>query len=121
MMLQVGTNEILLDDSVRMAVRAAHADVEVVLDVVPGAPHVFQGFAGTGTLESWVDMHRAYWDGYKDNLPYRVCLVRLTEGPVIASNLIDSTDNLKMGMKVKVVYDPVTEEVTLPKFTIAET
>jgi epsilon-lactone hydrolase len=51
MMLQVGTNEILLDDAVRMAVRAAHADVEVVLDVVPGAPHVFQGFAGTGTLD----------------------------------------------------------------------
>jgi epsilon-lactone hydrolase len=51
MLLQVGTSEILLDDSVRMAVRAAHADVEVVLDVVPGAPHVFQGFAGTGTLD----------------------------------------------------------------------
>lgn len=76
--------------------------------------------AGTGTLESWVDMHRAYWDGYKDDLPYRVCLVRLTEGPVVASNLVNSPDNLKMGMKVKAVYDPVTEDVTLPKFTLAE-
>ena len=82
--------------------------------------------AGTGTLESWVDMHRAYWDGFKDSLPYRVCLVRLTEGPVIASNLVGSnlvgsTGNLKMGMNVKVVFEDVTEDITLPKFTIAET
>ena len=75
--------------------------------------------SGHGTLESWIDMHRAYWSGYTNDLPYRVCLVRLKEGPVIVSNLVDKTDNLKMGMKVKVVYDDVTDDVTLPKFTLA--
>ena len=64
-------------------------------------------------------MHRAYWDGFKDSLPYRVCLVRLAEGPVVVSNLVDKTDDLKMGMAVKVVYDAITEEFTLPKFTLA--
>ena len=75
--------------------------------------------SGRGTLESWVDMHRAYWDGYKGELPYRVCLVKLEEGPIVVSNLTDKTDNLRAGQPVKVVYEAVTEDVTLPKFTLA--
>ena len=46
-LLQVGTNELLLDDSVRLAERARDADVDVILDITAGAPHVFQVFAGT--------------------------------------------------------------------------
>lgn len=45
LLLQVGTNEIVLDDSIRMASRAAHADVDVILDVSANLPHVFQSFA----------------------------------------------------------------------------
>jgi uncharacterized OB-fold protein len=75
--------------------------------------------SGQGTLESWIDMHRAYWDGYKDDLPYRVCLVRLREGPLLVSNLVDKTDDLRLGLAVQVVFDAVTEDVTLPKFTLA--
>jgi monoterpene epsilon-lactone hydrolase len=41
-LLQVGGNEMLLDDSVRMAARAAAAGVDVVLDVTADVPHVFQ-------------------------------------------------------------------------------
>lgn len=74
--------------------------------------------SGRGTLESWVDFHRAYWDGFKGDLPYRVCLVRLEEGPIVVSNLVDKTDNLRMGQPVKLVYEAVTDTVTLPKFTI---
>jgi acetyl esterase/lipase len=46
MLLQVGTNEVLLDDSTRMATRARDADVDVILDITAGVPHVFQSFAG---------------------------------------------------------------------------
>jgi monoterpene epsilon-lactone hydrolase len=45
LLIQVGSNEILLSDAVRLASRAALADVSVTLDVTPGVPHVFQGFA----------------------------------------------------------------------------
>ena len=41
-LLQVGTNEVLLDDSTRFATRAANAGVEVILDVTADVPHVFQ-------------------------------------------------------------------------------
>ena len=45
-LLQVGTNELLLDDSVRFADRARDAGVDVVLDVVADVPHVFPAFVG---------------------------------------------------------------------------
>jgi acetyl esterase/lipase len=46
LLIQVGSNEILLSDALRLAARAALDDVQVTLDVTPGVPHVFQGFAG---------------------------------------------------------------------------
>lgn len=45
-LLQVGTNEVLLDDAVRLAARARDAEVDVILDVTAGVPHVFQSFIG---------------------------------------------------------------------------
>jgi acetyl esterase/lipase len=44
LIIQVGTNEVLLDDAIRLARQAAIADVEVTLDITPGVPHVFQAY-----------------------------------------------------------------------------
>jgi epsilon-lactone hydrolase len=46
MLLQVGTNELLLDDSTRLAARATAAGADVILDITADVPHVFQSFAG---------------------------------------------------------------------------
>lgn len=77
--------------------------------------------SGRGTLESWVDFYRAYWPGYADDLPYRACLVRLEEGPLLVSNLVGASDTAKLGAAVTVVFEQATEAVTLPKFTLAGT
>jgi acetyl esterase/lipase len=45
LLIQVGSNEILLSDALRLAERAAIADVTVTLDVTDSVPHVFQAFA----------------------------------------------------------------------------
>jgi epsilon-lactone hydrolase len=45
LLIQVGSHEVLLSDALRLAARAATADVRVILEVTPGVPHVFQGFA----------------------------------------------------------------------------
>ncbi|MGB0091969.1 MAG: alpha/beta hydrolase fold domain-containing protein [Solirubrobacteraceae bacterium] len=45
LLIQAGSHEILLDDATGLAARAAAADVAVRLEVTPGVPHVFQGFA----------------------------------------------------------------------------
>ncbi|MDX6280393.1 MAG: epsilon-lactone hydrolase [Kribbellaceae bacterium] len=46
LLIQVGSAEVLLDDSLRLAVRAAENEVDVSLDVVAGAPHVFLYLTG---------------------------------------------------------------------------
>lgn len=46
MLLQVGTDELMLDDAVRLADRAREADVDVILDVTANVPHVFQSLTG---------------------------------------------------------------------------
>jgi uncharacterized OB-fold protein len=74
--------------------------------------------SGRGRLESWVEFHRAYWPGFAASLPYRVCLVKLDEGPLLASNLVGETPEI--GDPVQVVFDSVTDEVTLPKFRRAD-
>ncbi|MFG1641355.1 alpha/beta hydrolase [Amycolatopsis sp. NPDC049252] len=45
-LVQVGTNEMLLDDARRLAMRASDAEVDVVLDITAKVPHVFQSFTG---------------------------------------------------------------------------
>ncbi|MGW4248983.1 alpha/beta hydrolase [Nocardia sp. NPDC004722] len=45
-LLQAGTNEMLLDDSTRLAARARAAGVDVILDITADVPHVFQAFTG---------------------------------------------------------------------------
>jgi epsilon-lactone hydrolase len=44
LIIQAGSHEVLLDDAIRLAGRAAVADVEVTLDITPGVPHVFQAY-----------------------------------------------------------------------------
>lgn len=44
LLLQAGSDELLLDDSVMLAERARDAEVDVVLDVTAHVPHVFQTF-----------------------------------------------------------------------------
>lgn len=46
LLIQVGGNEVLLDDATRLATRAATDGVPVTLEVTPDVPHVFVGFAG---------------------------------------------------------------------------
>jgi epsilon-lactone hydrolase len=65
LLIQAGSHEILLDDATRLAARAAAADVAVTLEVTPGVPHVFQGFAamldeGDAALTSAGEFLRAH-------------------------------------------------------------
>jgi monoterpene epsilon-lactone hydrolase len=68
LLIQAGSHEILLDDATRLASRAAAADVAVTLEVTPGVPHVFQGFAamldeGDAALTSAGQFLRAHLAG----------------------------------------------------------
>ena len=75
--------------------------------------------SGEGVLESWVDFYRAYWDGFASELPYRVCLVRLKEGPLFVSNLVGAQVTLRMGAPVRVVFRKASDDIMLPNFSLA--
>ncbi|TDD49855.1 alpha/beta hydrolase [Kribbella antibiotica] len=46
LLIQTGSYEVLLDDSLRLAVRAAESELDVSLEIVAGVPHVFPLLAG---------------------------------------------------------------------------
>jgi monoterpene epsilon-lactone hydrolase len=45
LLVQAGSDEVLLDDATRLGAKAAADDVAVTIDITPGVPHVFQAFA----------------------------------------------------------------------------
>jgi uncharacterized OB-fold protein len=61
--------------------------------------------------------HQAYFKGFAGDIPYNVAEVELDEGPRLTTNLVGvANDAIKAGMPVEIVYDDVTEELTLAKF-----
>ena len=52
-------------------------------------------------------------------MPYVTALVDLEEGPRIYTNIVDvdaDPDHIRCGMPVEVVFEDVSDEITLPKF-----
>jgi uncharacterized OB-fold protein len=77
----------------------------------------WQVVSGQGTLFSFVIFHRPYHAGYKGEVPYNVSIVELAEGPRLLTNVVGCpNDALEIGMPLEVVFDDVTDEVSLPKF-----
>ena len=62
-------------------------------------------------------MHQRYSRAFEEDLPYNVTIVELEEGPRLLTNLVGiDNDDIRPGLSVEVVWDDVTEEITLPKF-----
>src|SRR5690349_11621611 len=71
----------------------------------------WEAVSGRGTLLSWVTFHRAYWEGFRGELPYHVCLVQLDDGPIVVGNFGDGIPkDVRMGMPMKVQFEDVTPE-----------
>jgi len=72
--------------------------------------------SGRGTVYSFTICHRGA-PGFERDVPYNLAIIELEEGARMMSNLVECAESdLKVGMAVEVVFDDVTEEVTLPKF-----
>ena len=51
------------------------------------------------------------------DVPYALAIIELDEGFTMMSNIVECDfDKLACNMPVEVVFDPVTPEITLPKF-----
>ena len=74
--------------------------------------------SGRGEVYSWVVFHQPFHRGFANDLPYIVALVELEEGVRFLANIVGCPpEEVTVGMPVQAVFEKVTEEITLPKFT----
>jgi len=76
--------------------------------------------SGAGEIFSFNVMHQVYHPGFATEVPYAVVIVKLAEGAKMTSNLVGvAPQDVRIGMPVRVVFEDITDEVTLPKFAPA--
>ncbi len=89
----------------------------------PLCPNCFEGevgwreASGRGTVTSFVIVHQKWFPAFAEDTPYNAAQVELEEGPRITTSLVGvENDEIEVGMEVELVLDPVTPNVTLPRF-----
>lgn len=74
--------------------------------------------SGKGTIFNKIVIHQVYNKAFADDVPYNVVIVQLEEGPKMLSNVVGiPNEEIDFDMPVEVVFDHVTEDVAIPKFT----
>lgn len=74
---------------------------------------------GTGTIYSYTIARRPAGPAFKADTPYVVAVIDLDEGARMMTNIVtDDVEAVRIGQRVTVQYDDVTDEVTLPKFRL---
>lgn len=75
--------------------------------------------SGRGEVFSYIVFHQVYHPGFAKDVPYNVAMIQLEEGPRMISNVVGvPVDQVKVGDKVEAVFDPVTEDITVPRFSL---
>ena len=77
--------------------------------------------SGRATLYSFGVMHQKVHPGFADETPYQFAIVELDEGPRIVSNVVGVPDGeLRVDMPLQAVFDDVSDDTTLVRFTKAK-
>ncbi len=75
--------------------------------------------SGKATLYTYAIVHRAPHPGFVGDVPFVTAMVELEEGPIMPTNIVmdDPTpEKLQIGMALEVVFEDITDEISLPKF-----
>ena len=77
--------------------------------------------SGRGTIYSFTVIRQVAGRGsskaFEKDIPYVVAWVDLDEGPRMVSNVVGCpVDEVKIAMRVSVVFEPASAEISLPKF-----
>lgn len=76
--------------------------------------------SGRGTLYSYTVIRQNKSAEFRERVPYNVAIIQLEEGPRMMSNIVDAEhEDLRVDAPVVVVFDPVSDEISLPRFRIA--
>ena len=77
--------------------------------------------SGRGTIYSFTVIRQVAGRGsskaFEKEIPYVVAWIDLDEGPRMVSNVVGcAADDVKIGMRVSVVFEQLSDEISLPKF-----
>jgi uncharacterized OB-fold protein len=71
--------------------------------------------SGAATLHSWTVAHHPYHPAFRAELPYTLATVDLAEGVRLVAQLRDARpDALRLGLKLRVGFEPAGEGLVLP-------
>jgi uncharacterized protein len=92
----------------------------------PMCPHcsslgsLWTRLSGEARVVTWTICHPPVLPAFESQVPYAVVLVELAEGLRMISSLVDCPpEEIQAGMAVDVVFDAVSDDVTLPRFARA--
>ena len=73
--------------------------------------------SGRGTVYSFTVIRQNFSRSFKHLIPYVVALVDLEEGPRLMTNVVGCPpEDVRIGMAVRVRFEPVSDEAALPLF-----
>jgi uncharacterized OB-fold protein len=73
--------------------------------------------SGEAVVYSFTVIHRAPSPAFAARVPYVVATVKLAEGPHLMTNITGcAPDAVRIGMPVRVAFQKLSEEITLPVF-----
>jgi uncharacterized OB-fold protein len=77
---------------------------------------------GGGEVYSFGVFRHAYNEAWRDRVPYVVALVALDAGPTLISTIVDAApEDVRVGRRVEVTFERVSDEVVVPNFRPADT
>ena len=73
--------------------------------------------SGKGAVYSFTVTHKTTTPGFAQELPYVYAIVELAEGVRLTTNIVGCPpEQVYIGMPVVVVFEPISPEISLPKF-----
>lgn len=80
----------------------------------------WEPLSGRGTVYSFTVIRQLAGRGaraFEKDIPYVIAWVDLEEGPRFYTNIVGCpVDEVEIGMEVEVLFDPVSDHISLPKF-----
>jgi hypothetical protein len=74
--------------------------------------------AGRGTIYTFTVVHRSQAPGFRERVPYVLAYVELGEGVQVLTTLVDvDPAAVGIGMPVRVTFEDLSPEITIPRFT----
>ncbi len=77
--------------------------------------------SGKGKIHTYTVIHRTFHPAFEKELPYIIAIIELEEGPRFVANMREtSPEKMALEMPVEVIFEELTEDITLPQFKPAK-